>query len=100
MADHHHLRIDLILLVTFLLLGYSSSLVLISSRMNFDDDDHHRMSWPLNFHWMDMPEASIYRSVDPWRNRLLKSRRIQSISPEMIGNEKRYASQAFHAMRG
>ena len=85
-----HLRIDLFLLVTLLLLGYSSTYV-----VNFDDE---RVSFP----WIDMPETSIYRStVDPWRrDRLLKSLRIQSISPEDISNAKRYASQAFHAMRG
>lgn len=95
MADNHHLRIDLFLLVTLLLLGYSSTYV-----VNFDDE---RVSFPLNFRWMDMPpETNIYRSatVDPWRDRLLKSLRIQSISSENISNAKRYASQAFHAMRG
>jgi hypothetical protein len=97
MADNHHLRIDLFLLITLLLLTYSSSFALISSQMNSNEQD---VSFPLNLDWIDMPETSIYRSVHPWRNRLLKSIRIQSISPENLSNEKRYASQAFHAMRG
>jgi hypothetical protein len=92
-------RLNLLLLITFVLVCFcssSSSLPIydFDSPTNDIDDD-------LSFYrFINIPEPTIYPLKNSFRNLLLKSIEIQPTYRKKDYNNKRYASQAFHAMRG
>ena len=106
MAHDNILRMNVLLLFTLILVGFcSSSLTMIAPQSNVDELGDQRHALPLHIRFIDIPVIDDNndndRPRDPWRNRLMKSLRMQPITQQQsISNEKRIASQAFHAMRG
>jgi hypothetical protein len=91
-------RFNLLLLITFVLVCFCSSSPFIhdidSSTYDIDDD------YIPSPGFINIPEPRIFPSKDSLRNLLLKSIAIEPTYRHKDYNNKRYASQAFHAMRG
>jgi hypothetical protein len=93
-------RLNLLLLITFVLVCFCSSSSLSLPIYDFDSSTND-INDDLSFYrFVDIPEPAIYPWKNPFRNLLLKSIEIQPTYRKKDYNNKRYASQAFHAMRG
>ena len=91
-------RLNILFLITLVLISCCSSsrfsiYDVDSSSNELDDDLQYRR-------FINVPEPVIYPWKDPFRYLLRKSIVIQPNYRQNEYNNKRYAPQAFHAMRG
>lgn len=102
MAHDNILRMNLLLFITLIFVGFCSSSLTIPL-FDVDEIEAERNSLPLHIHLIEIPTNNIdeHRLKDPWRKLLWKSLQMKMIDQQQnTNNEKRLASQAFHAMRG
>jgi hypothetical protein len=109
-------RLNILALIAFILVcfcSYCSSTSLVPPIIDvdsladdidmFDIDDDTAYYTPLKLsshHHRNVPEEAILPSKNHFLNLLLKSAVIQPDHRHKLYNDKRYVSQAFHAMRG
>jgi hypothetical protein len=107
--DHHSLLISrlniLALIVLVCCCTYCSSSPIIDVDSSIDDIDmfniNDEMNYsPSSYDYIDAPEQEILPSNNRLLYLLLKSALSQPDYRQQISNDKRYTSQAFHAMRG
>lgn len=93
-------RLNLLVFITIVIVYCSSASPIFDLDSSNADIDDEMSAYPSSYRLIELPQSAFYPSRDPFRNLVRKSLAIEPIYRSEAPGGKRYASQAFHAMRG